>query len=141
MELKTKHAFKMLTKAGTGERERRLKAAIKWWLVIKCRQNRIHTSAIHTRNTQIREICEYNAYKKNITSICTSHTQIQYKHICTVYTPGVSKNCYGLQVWTMGFREGSLCQPLKCIVLIIECCGEFYQYFTIWNEHLARFSC
>ena len=56
MELKTTPAFQMLTKAGTGERERRLKAAIKWWLVIKCRQNRIHTSAIHTRNTQKREI-------------------------------------------------------------------------------------
>ena len=56
MELKTTPAFQMLTKAGTGERERRLKAAIKWWLVSKCRQNRIHTSAIHTRNTQRREI-------------------------------------------------------------------------------------
>ena len=67
VELKTKPTIQMLTKAGTGERERRLKAAIKWWLVIKCRRrwNRIHTSAKHTRNTQIREIYEYNAHKKN----------------------------------------------------------------------------
>ena len=75
----------MLTKAGTGECERRLKAAIKWCPVIKCRRNRIHTSAIRTRNTQIREIREYNAHNNNITSICTSHTQIQYKPTCTVH--------------------------------------------------------
>ena len=85
VELKTKPTIQMLTKAGTGERERRLKAAIKWWLVIKCRQNRIYTIAIHTRNTQIREIYEHNAHKKNIASICTSHTQIQYKPTCTVH--------------------------------------------------------
>ena len=141
MELKTKHANQMLTKAGTGECERRLKAAIKWCPVIKCRRNRIHTSAIRTRNTQIREIYEYKAHKKKTNfKMYKPHKYNTNLHVQYIYTPGVSKNCYGLQVRTMGFREGSLCQPLKCIVLIIECCGEFYQSLQ-WNEHLTRFSC
>ena len=92
MELKTTPAFQMLTKAGTGERERRLKAAIKWWLVIKCRQNRIHTSAIHTKNTQKREIMRIQ---------CT-----QEKHNFNMYKPHTNTiQTYLYGIYTRRFQE------------------------------------